>query len=136
LPALLRLVIFAGTQIVGDVGHNVVKIRLDGRAISFLEYDAFDDDPHPRLLHSVRVYLPKASYDIRDYTDSTNPPILHRKDALVARNYPSYELFRALTQAEEAFGLLSHPDIGYRQSWQRLLAELGIRISGHGLTRA
>ena len=136
LPALLRLVAFAGTQIVGDVGHNIIKIRLDGRAISFLEYEDFEGTEHPRLLHSVRVYLPKASYDIRDYTDSLNPPILHRKDALVTPSHPLFAQFRSLTAAEEAAGLLSHPDIGYRQSWQCLLAERGISIKGHVLTIA
>ena len=49
LPPLVRLMIFAGRQIVGDIGHNVIKLSVDGRKVSFLHYTNFDDDPHPSL---------------------------------------------------------------------------------------
>lgn len=133
LPALLRLIIFAGQQIVGNVEHNVIKIRLDGRAVSFLNYPAFEEEAHPALHSSVRVYLPRAAYDIRNYADSGNPPILHRKDTLVLTTHPLREQFRQLTRAEEQLGLLSAINIGYQESWRLLLAEHGCAIDGHRL---
>ena len=42
LPALLRLLIFAARQIVGEVEYDVLKIAQDGRALSFLSYPDFD----------------------------------------------------------------------------------------------
>ena len=75
----------------------------------------------------------RSSHD--SHTDSTNPRILQRKDTLVAINYPLYGRFRALTQAEEAAGLLSHPDIGYRKAWRRFLADQRLTIRGHELLR-
>jgi DNA phosphorothioation-associated putative methyltransferase len=129
MPALLRLLIFAARQIVGEVAYDVLKIAQDGRVLSFLSYPDFDVDPHPALHHRVRVYLPKAAYDIRGY--DANPPILHRKDTLVAPSYPHYEKFRRLTEEEEAHGLLSLPNIGYRTAWLQLLQEKGLAVRDH-----
>jgi DNA phosphorothioation-associated putative methyltransferase len=136
MPPLLRLLIFAARRIVGDVEYNIVKFSVDGRAISFLGYKDFDDDPHPPLTHSVRIFLPKTSYDIRDYSSSENPPILHRKDTFVTPSYIHYEKFRQLTEAEEGFGLLSLPTIGYRSAWQQLLSERGLDIRDHKLVNS
>jgi DNA phosphorothioation-associated putative methyltransferase len=133
LPPLIRLMTFAGRQIVGDIGHNVIKLSVDGRKVSFLYYDNFDDDPHPSLRFGMRVYLPKATYQLRDFSNSLNPPILHRKDSLVSRSYPYYTLFRELTIAEEQAGLLSRSGIGFRRQWEELLDSLNIQIEGHTL---
>jgi len=51
----------------------------DGRKVSFLRYPDFDRVAHPELNYSVKVYLPKAAHSFRDYADSSNPPLLHRK---------------------------------------------------------
>ncbi len=131
LPVLLRLVILAAKQVVGELPYDLVKISHDGRAVSFLMYLNFDSDPHPVLLQSVRVYLPKAEHVIRDYQGSANPPILHRKDAFVSRTYPYFEKFRRLTEQEEAAGLLSAPGIGFRLAWEQLLDSRGLRVIDH-----
>jgi DNA phosphorothioation-associated putative methyltransferase len=134
LPALLRLLIFAGCLVVGELSYDLVKLALDGRAISFLSYYDFDEDPHPCLLKSVRVYLPKATFAIRDYSKAPNPPILHRKDTMVKPDYPHFESFRKLTQVEEGLGLLSASGIGFRESWQALLKERGVELVGHSVS--
>lgn len=133
LPPLLRVLLFAACQVVGDVEYNIVKIDVDGRKASFLNYKDFDEEAHPLLLHSVRVHLPTASYTIRNYSSSANPPILHRKEALVDPLYPGYGTFVELTRQEEESGLLSQADIGFRDGWQRLLAENNLQIVGHTL---
>jgi DNA phosphorothioation-associated putative methyltransferase len=131
LPALLRVLLFAAGQIVGEVDYNILKIAMDGRKISFLKYKDFDEDPHPALLHSVRVHLPSTSYTIRDYSTSENPPILHRKETFVDVLYPESGSFAKLTMQEEELGLLSQPDIGFRQRWLAILAERHLQIVGH-----
>lgn len=131
LPPLLQVLLFAARQIVGEVDYNILKIAMDGRKLSFLNYKDFDEVAHPLLLHSVRVHLPSASYVIRDYSSSENPPILHRKETFVDPLYPEYAMFAELTRQEEARGLLSHSDIGFRQQWQRHLDECQACIVGH-----
>jgi DNA phosphorothioation-associated putative methyltransferase len=133
LPALLRVVLFAARQVVGDVDYNIVKIATDGRKVSFLNYKDFDENAHPELLHSVRVHLPSASYAIRDYSASENPPILHRKETFVDALYPGHARFTELTRQEDEAGLLSQPEIGFRQQWQALLVVHRLQIVGHSL---
>ncbi len=131
LPAVLRLLLFAAHQVVGDVDYNVAKISTDGRSISFLTYLDFEDDPHPGLLYSVRVHLPRAEYSIRNYSSSDNPPILHRKELLVDSLHPMYRIFRDLSDQEERLGLLGSPNIGTRLGWSAVLAENSIVIQDH-----
>jgi len=133
LPALLRVLLFAAGQIVGEVDYNILKIAMDGRKVSFLKYKDFDEDAHPALFHSVRVHLPTASYAIRDYSASENPPVLHRKETFVDVLYPEHSTFAELTRQEEELGLLSQLDIGFRQRWLAILAERRLQIVGHRL---
>jgi len=133
LPPLLRVLLFAGKEIVGELPYDLVKFAKDGRALSFLQYQSFDEDPHPALLRSVKVFLPKATYDIREYASSPNPPILHRKETFVLPSYPHFEKFRQLTEQEESLGILSSPEIGYRRPWEELLLSRSVRIANHQL---
>jgi DNA phosphorothioation-associated putative methyltransferase len=131
LPAVLRLLLFAAHQVVGDVEYNVAKISSDGRSISFLNYANFEEDAHPALLNSVRVYLPRADYTIRNYSTSVNPPILHRKELLVDSLHPMYQVFRDLSEEEERLGLLGGKNIGTRLGWSETLKESRLVIDGH-----
>ena len=135
LPAVLRLLLFAARQVVGDVEYNVAKISSDGRSISLLNYENFEGDPHPALLYSVRVYLPRAEYTIRNYSNSVNPPILHRKELLVDTLHPMYRVFRDMSEEEERLGLLGSPNIGTKLGWSALLEENAIAIDDHRVIR-
>ena len=135
LPPLNRLQIFAARQIVGDADYDVVKLSVDGRKVSFLRYPDFDTLAHPTLSYSLVVYLPKADYSYRDYSDSENPPVLHRKESLVDDTYPAFQKFVSLTRQEDKHSLLSRPDIGHKKEWERVLAEAGFKIRGHRLVR-
>ncbi len=71
-----------------------------------------------------------------DYRTTDSPPILHRKETFVPVDYPLHAKFARLTRQEERWGLYDHPvAIGTRQAWERLLAEKGVRLTGHRVTR-
>lgn len=133
LPPLLRLMILAARQIVGELEYDLIKIALDGKKLSFLRYPGFEDLPHPELTYSVRVFLPTASYGIKNFSDSENPPILHRKETFVDAFHPRYVEFAELSAQEEALGLLGRTDIGTRKGWQAVLQEKGLQLVGHSL---
>jgi DNA phosphorothioation-associated putative methyltransferase len=133
LPPLLRLVVFAARQIVGDVECDLIKVSTDGRKVSFLRYPNFDRVPHPELNYSVKVYLPKAAHSFRDYADSVNPPLLHRKEAFLDKLHPDYQRCIDLTRREEALGLLSRSDIGFRNGWRAALQEKNVAEQGYEL---
>jgi DNA phosphorothioation-associated putative methyltransferase len=133
LPALLRLIVFAARQIVGDVECDLIKISIDGRKVSFLRYPDFDHVPHPELRYSVKVYLPKAAHSFRDYADSTNPPLLHRKESFLDVLHPDYKRCAELTERETALELLSRSDVGFRNGWSAALNDRGIALNGYDL---
>lgn len=135
LPPLLRLILFAAGQIVGDVNYDLVKMATDGRKVSFLRYPGFDELAHPALESSLRVYLPTTSFSMRDYVGSENPPILHRKETFIDPLDPSFGTFAELTRTEEERGLLSRTDIGHKNGWEEALRDAGVRVEGHSLVR-
>jgi DNA phosphorothioation-associated putative methyltransferase len=135
LNLTLRLYEGCGRTLVGEVaGANVIKLSREHRRVSYLSYRTFDRDPHPALSESVRVDLQTFAIKHRDFAGSDNPPILHRKETLVPDDYPRREKFLRLTEQEERRGLLdSGRYIGTRRQWEDLLAERGVRLSGHRL---
>ena len=133
LSPLLQLMVLTARQIVGEVTYDLVKIAIDGKKLSFLAYKDFDNDPHPELAYSLKLYLPKASYDLRSYIDSLNPPILHRKETFIDPLHPRYAKYSQLTKQEEEWDLLSRTDIGTRTGWQTLLVSRNLRIENNAV---
>jgi DNA phosphorothioation-associated putative methyltransferase len=132
VPPVLRLAEFAARRIVGEVECDLVKFSEKGRAVSFLRYPTFDTEAHPGLQSSIRVYLPRSNYQIREYGPA-NPFILHRKELLVGEDYPRRAEFAALSEAEDTADLLSATDIGTRRGWEAVLDRQGLHIVGHRL---
>lgn len=75
--------------------------------------------------------------DSNDYTHSTNPPVLHRKETFLLPDDPLSEKFARLTAQEERHSLLDDPStIGTSERWSRRLAERGFALKGHRLVKA
>lgn len=124
-------------MLVGEVeGANVVKLHREFPQVSYLGYPEFDSDPHPALAGSLLVHLQTFRVSYRDYSDSTNPPILHRKEEFIMKDDPDYAGFAALTKEEEQLGLyVDTQSIGAAQGWQEMLVRLGVRVVGHRIER-
>jgi DNA phosphorothioation-associated putative methyltransferase len=117
-------------------GANLVKFHRERPQVSYLSYPLFDSDPHPALAFSVLVDLQTFRISSRDYSAHRNPPILHRKELFVAKDYALRGKFSRLTSQEERAGLYEQPEtIGTRDGWDARLQELGHRLSGHRLVR-
>ncbi len=137
LEPILRIYEGCGRAYLGEVeGANIIKIHRRSGKLSYLVYPEFEDTPHPALLRSVRVNLRTRQIDCNDYTQSANPPILHRKETFLDPDHSLREKFARLTAQEEKFGLLDDPSgIGTRDGWARRLAERGFALKGHRLVR-
>lgn len=137
LPPLLRLYEGCAQALAGSVdGANVIKLSVNGPQVSYLSYPRFDRDPHPTLSAAVTISLSKLTVDLRDYSRSANPPLLHRKEEFVTADHPRRELWERLTRAEMRAGLYQHPErIGMLQSWRETMAAAGVTVRGHRLTR-
>ena len=69
-----------------------------------------------------------------DYARDDNPPVLHRKEALVAPDYPLYKKFAKLTKQEEKLGLLrDRSSIRFHQGWLHCLAKHNLTIKKYKL---
>ncbi len=111
---------------------TLIKFSHDRPKISYLFYPEFDIDPHPALHTSIQVNLATQTVQIRDYYNSSNPPILHRKETFVSSDYPNYQIFVELTRQEDAIALFYETHtIGTRKGWQIRLQECNVKIEGH-----
>jgi DNA phosphorothioation-associated putative methyltransferase len=137
LPGVLRVYEGCARVLTGEVeGTTILKLRRHEPKISYLAYPVFDADAHPALVRSLRVDLRSFHLKDRDFRDSSDPPILHRKEEFVPEDYPGRESFAALTRAEEEAGLYAITEtIGTKARWETLLNEHRLRINGHSLER-
>ncbi len=111
---------------------TIIKFATDRPKVSYLYYPDFDRDPHPQLHQSIVVDLASEEVSVRQYHNSHNPPILHRKETFVTQDYPFYDIFAELTQEEVALGLLDNSrHIGTLQEWTRWLLQQGISLVDH-----
>lgn len=112
---------------------TLVKFSTQELCLSFAYYPGFDEFPHPALERVIKVDFETGSLSQRTYRSEGSPPILHRKELFVGRDYPLRSTFLKLSKQEEAAGLLGRPDIGSRSAWERLLAASGYQLNGHRL---
>ena len=133
LPVILRIYEGCAQGYVGKVEKgNIIKLNRHKPQVSYLWYPDFEKDPHPALQGSIIVPLnnPKTKY--RDYTNSENPFILHRKEEFILEDNPLKEKFHKLTKQEERHGLFENTSIiGTRNGWKQELDLRGLRLSGH-----
>ncbi|MEG4865172.1 MULTISPECIES: DNA phosphorothioation-associated putative methyltransferase [unclassified Microcoleus] len=113
---------------------TLVKFSLQQPKISYLFYPDFDTDAHPALQTSIQINLETGEVKCFDYSNSENPPVLHRKETFVTADYPNYEKFARLTRCEEGWGLLDNTSvIGTREGWLKYLGYCGVEIQDHAV---
>ncbi|MEW1550174.1 DNA phosphorothioation-associated putative methyltransferase [Streptomyces tsukubensis] len=137
IPAVLRLYEQCASIAAGRPGEwSVVKLRHQGRGVSWLDYPEFDTDPHPRLAASYAVDLKTLKSSFTSYADSTNRPLLHRKHEFLAEDDPDAPKYQRLTEAEVRAGLYESPHlIGTEGGWERELVRCEREFRGHRLVR-
>lgn len=135
LPKCWRTQITQAAELAGlrpEIHFNVVKLHQDGDQLSLLDYASFFENPFPSLTRSWRISLSRKTIVFRSYEESRNPPILHRKELLIAPENPRRADFAAITESAEAIGLFADPHrIGFREYWYHLIAEHGYELVGN-----
>lgn len=137
-PVLAKFIKVVATALkVPDNDWNVVKLFKANFRLSLLHYPDFYSDAYPALQQSVSVDLAKLQHRLTRYDEHDNPPILHRKEHSILANHPAYESFCLITQEGEAAGLYENPRmIGFKASWQRLIAKHGYELVDGRLFRS
>ncbi|MBN3492229.1 DNA phosphorothioation-associated putative methyltransferase [Vibrio neptunius] len=120
-----------------DENWNLIKLFKKEFRLSLLHYPDFYTDSYPALRQSLNVDLAKLSHKITSYEGSENPPILHRKETMVLPSSDYYEHFVSLTQEGENAGLYENSRlIGFKRSWQNLIARHGYELMDGRLFRS
>ena len=135
LPKELSIIVvkIAGALKISDDAWNVIKFSKRDFRLTLLNYPDFEKDSYPELHQSYTIDLEQLSVRKSDYSNSENPPILHRKETFVTGEYPHVELFRAITLEGEQIGLYENTrNIGFKQSWLRLIKRKGYFINAKG----
>ncbi|MDP5142659.1 DNA phosphorothioation-associated putative methyltransferase [Rheinheimera baltica] len=137
-PPLAKFVTVVATALkVPDSDWNIVKLFKTSFRLSLLQYPDFYTDAYPALQQSVTVDLAKLQHRVTRYDEHDNPPILHRKEHFILPEHPDYESFCLITQEGEAAGLYDNPRmIGFKASWQRLIAKHGYELVDGRLFRS
>ncbi|MGA9381379.1 MAG: DNA phosphorothioation-associated putative methyltransferase [Phormidium sp.] len=138
LPELdYRLRIYEGcaSRTLGRMdGATLIKFHTKQPKISYLFYPNFDTDPHPALHTSMHIDLRDLHVSYRDYSDSNDPPLWHRKETVLTPNYPGFGKFAKLSQQEENWGLFdSLNSIRTFKGWHRCLEEHCAEIRNYRL---
>ena len=108
---------------------NIVKFFKRDHKIALLSYPSFFEDSYPSLHQSITVDLEKLTFRKADYSKSANPPILHRKETFLVPNHPEVPRFREITEEGIQAGLYEKTrNIGFKQSWERLISRKGYRL--------
>ena len=116
---------------------NLVKLFKKDFRLSLLNYPDFYQDSYPALNKSINVDLSKLSHRVTEYSNSENPPILHRKETMVLTDNPHHEHFTQLTVEGENAGLYENTRlIGFKQSWFNLIERHGYELVDGRLFRS
>ena len=114
-----------------DFQWSVLKVSgKEEQTFSFLDYQEFSSAAFPELRASLLVNLEEDEVKLRRYS-AANPPILHRKELLLAADHPLRDRFAQLTQFLEDKGLFKNmANKGTRRIWTETLAEAGLVVDG------
>lgn len=113
---------------------TVAKFQADSPVVSLLEYPRFFEDGFPALATSWTVDLASGAAVERAYAARDNPPILHRKEQMLAADHPKRGVLEALTAQAESLGLFSDTAIiGRAAAWEEELAARGLTLEDNRL---
>jgi len=120
-----------------DYDWNIAKFWKNEFKFSLLSYTDFEEDSYPELNHSLFVDLDKKHHRINDYSNSDNPPVLHRKELMVTKDHPSYEEFSIITEEGEQAGLYENTRaIGFKLGWVSTINNAGYELVDGRIFRA
>jgi DNA phosphorothioation-associated putative methyltransferase len=110
---------------------QVLKVALKRPQLSLLFYEGLGSEAFPCLRSAWLIAFDTGTRQLRSYSASENPPILHRQELLLPASHPERSTFESLTAELETRGLFRNAHlIGNRQSWMRRLAQAKLRVEG------
>ena len=108
---------------------NIVKFYRRDFKLSLLDYPDFFANSYPALHCSYTINLVNLTYRKTNYSKSTNPPILHRKETFLQPDHPRIQQYAKITKEGEVAGLYREKKrIGFRKNWEQIIEQQGYEI--------
>jgi len=112
---------------------DLIKLFKNDYKFTLLSYPDFFDYAYPALNTSLSIDLTTSKVRKSDYSKSTNPPILHRKELFLPPDHPKNALFTSITKEGEAIGLYTNTrTIGFKENWERQIKKKGYYLDDTG----
>jgi len=112
---------------------DLAKFSKRDYKLSLLSYPTFHEEPYPSLHKSYTIDLAKLSLREANYSNSDNPPILHRREAFLEPDNPKIQFFASFTTEGEVIGLYENTrTIGFKQNWHKLIRKKGYYLNDEG----
>jgi len=118
-----------GLNIYDQERVNVYRISLSLENISYLVYKDFFTEPFPSLEMSWKVTFKNQEIIRRDFSNSKNPLILHRKELLLPKDHEKYQEYESITiQLDKLGAFEQYNKIGRRNFWNQVLDNLNVEV--------
>lgn len=117
---------------------QLVKIHIASGKLTLMEFEAFDEDPLPRLHRRIKVIVRKLDCDVFEYGSPAYPkPLLYSKSRYLHEDHPGYAEQLAFDEALERSGVLDDSEFGpAAETLTRLLDAKRLAIEGMRLSRS
>ena len=139
LPALLRAYVTCGLIIWDALSEvQLVKIHIGSGKLTLMEFEAFDEDPLPRLRRRIKVIVRKLDCDVFEYGSAAYPkPLLYRKSRYLHEDQLGYAEQLAFDESLDRLGALGDAEFGPTpEALSQLLESKRLAIEGMRLTRS
>ncbi|WP_345685943.1 DNA phosphorothioation-associated putative methyltransferase [Novipirellula caenicola] len=138
LEPLLRIYEGCARAYIGSVEDaNLIKIHRVSGKVSYLACPTFETDPHPITTETTKIWLRTLRVGFYETESRNNPPLLDRKDQMLAAEDERRAKFERLTKQEFKHGLIHEgDDFLTRAVWQGNLQMLGFSHRGHRLVKS
>jgi DNA phosphorothioation-associated putative methyltransferase len=133
-PELLSFIQSTINQLNINESWNLLKLYKRDLKFTLLNYPNFDEYAYPALHTSYTIDAAELTIKTTNYSNSDNPPILHRKETFVLPTYNNYNAFKKITNEGEQIGLYQNTkSIGFKQQWQNLIKRKSYKLDEKGM---
>jgi DNA phosphorothioation-associated putative methyltransferase len=139
LPASLRAYVGCAEKMFGDIGEantDLVKIHIQSGKLTLLRYDAFNEQPLPKLRERIKIKMREQAIDFFSYSDERPPQYLTMKSRYMAPSQAHYAEQRRFDEALATLSLFDLEGLGPDGTeLKSALASAGYSVCGFALER-
>ncbi|MDR6496390.1 DNA phosphorothioation-associated putative methyltransferase [Paraburkholderia terricola] len=138
LPVVLRAYISCGLLIYADTSEvQLIKVHSSSGKLTLMAYEDFETSPLPSMVKRVKISIRRQDYDVFEYGDKYEKPLLYYKSRYLHEEYPGYAEQHAFDESLAALELFEPNSYGLpARELDDLLNQRRLVIAGLRLVRS